>query len=319
MRCRIIGGWRRTPAETAAAGAEAGAGHALCRQRRCCSACWSRSATCSPRPRRRRATTANWSRRCRRFQHRHGLAADGVVGAATLRRAAGQPVPRRVRQIELTLERLRWTPLLQGPRMIVVNIPEFVLRAYEVRDGRIDVAADDEGHRRQGAGHAHAAVRRGHALHRVQPVLERAAVDRRARNWCRSCGATRPTWTREGFEFVAADGSVRHHAVRRARSTAVLRRPAAHPPAAGAAQRAGRHQVRVPQQRRTSTCTTRRRSRLFERDRRDFSHGCIRVEDPLRLALFVLEDQPDWTEERIRKAMEGDKMRTPAARAPRCR
>ncbi len=50
--------------------------------------------------------------------------------------------------------------------------------------------------------------------------------------------------------------------------------------------------------------------RLFQRSRRDFSHGCIRVEEPVRLARYVLEDQPDWTEERIRKAMEGDKMRT---------
>ena len=39
----------------------------------------------------------------------------------------------------LSLERLRWTPLLQGPRMIVINIPEFVLRAYEVQGDRIFV------------------------------------------------------------------------------------------------------------------------------------------------------------------------------------
>jgi murein L,D-transpeptidase YcbB/YkuD len=42
---------------------------------------------------------------------------------------------------------------------------------------------------------------------------------------------------------------------------------------------------------------------LFERDRRDFSHGCIRVEDPVALARFVLARQPDWPEERIRAAM----------------
>ena len=72
------------------------------------------------------------------FQLRHGLNADGVLGKTTL--AQLQVVPAaRVRQIELALERLRWTPLMQGPRMIVVNIPEFVLRAYEVQDGRIRV------------------------------------------------------------------------------------------------------------------------------------------------------------------------------------
>jgi len=42
---------------------------------------------------------------------------------------------------------------------------------------------------------------------------------------------------------------------------------------------------------------------LFERTRRDFSHGCIRVADPEALARFVLRDQPEWTDARIEAAM----------------
>ena len=42
---------------------------------------------------------------------------------------------------------------------------------------------------------------------------------------------------------------------------------------------------------------------LFERTRRDFSHGCIRIADPQALARFVLRDQPEWTEARIEAAM----------------
>jgi len=44
---------------------------------------------------------------------------------------------------------------------------------------------------------------------------------------------------------------------------------------------------------------------LFSRARRDFSHGCIRVEKPEQLALWVLRDQPRWTLDRIRKAATG--------------
>jgi murein L,D-transpeptidase YcbB/YkuD len=43
---------------------------------------------------------------------------------------------------------------------------------------------------------------------------------------------------------------------------------------------------------------------LFGRPRRDFSHGCIRVEQPVALAKFVLRNMPEWTEERIRHAMD---------------
>jgi hypothetical protein len=65
--------------------------------------------------------------------------------------------------------------------MIVVNVPEFVLRAYEVRDGTVSVALT----MKVIVGKAvktHAAVRRGHALHRVQPLLERAPVHRPRRD-----------------------------------------------------------------------------------------------------------------------------------------
>ena len=44
-------------------------------------------------------------------------------------------------------------------------------------------------------------------------------------------------------------------------------------------------------------------AQLFNRIERDFSHGCVRVEQPLALAKYVLRDQPEWTEERIREAM----------------
>jgi murein L,D-transpeptidase YcbB/YkuD len=46
---------------------------------------------------------------------------------------------------------------------------------------------------------------------------------------------------------------------------------------------------------------------LFARPRRDFSHGCVRVEDPVALAEWVLRDQPGWTRERIVAAMNGER------------
>jgi murein L,D-transpeptidase YcbB/YkuD len=45
---------------------------------------------------------------------------------------------------------------------------------------------------------------------------------------------------------------------------------------------------------------------LFSRARRDFSHGCIRVENPASLAAWVLRNKPDWNPDRIRATMNGD-------------
>jgi murein L,D-transpeptidase YcbB/YkuD len=44
---------------------------------------------------------------------------------------------------------------------------------------------------------------------------------------------------------------------------------------------------------------------LFGRERRDLSHGCIRVEKPEDLAEWVLREQAGWSRERIEEAMQG--------------
>ena len=46
---------------------------------------------------------------------------------------------------------------------------------------------------------------------------------------------------------------------------------------------------------------------LFAETRRDFSHGCVRVSDPVGLAQYVLRDSPEWTREKILAAMNGSK------------
>ena len=46
---------------------------------------------------------------------------------------------------------------------------------------------------------------------------------------------------------------------------------------------------------------------LFSKSRRDFSHGCIRVEDPVSLSQWILRDWPEWTAENIRNARYGER------------
>jgi murein L,D-transpeptidase YcbB/YkuD len=55
---------------------------------------------------------------------------------------------------------------------------------------------------------------------------------------------------------------------------------------------------------------------LFERVERDLSHGCVRVEQPLELAKYVLRDRPEWTVERINAAMHAGVERSVALKEP---
>ncbi len=70
----------------------------------------------------------------KRFQERHGLTADGVVGPATLR-AINVPVSSRITTIRLNLDRIKWLNPRQPYRHIIINIPFFML--YFEEDGRL--------------------------------------------------------------------------------------------------------------------------------------------------------------------------------------
>ena len=70
----------------------------------------------------------------RRFQARHGLKTDALVGRATLR-ALNVTVQQRIDQIRVNLERLRWHPDSESKDLVLVNIPAF--KAHVIRDGEI--------------------------------------------------------------------------------------------------------------------------------------------------------------------------------------
>jgi murein L,D-transpeptidase YcbB/YkuD len=69
------------------------------------------------------------------FQARHGLSVDGVIGPAT-HAALEAPVEARIRQMEINMERRRWMPADLGERYIFVNIADAFLKVVEDRGDR---------------------------------------------------------------------------------------------------------------------------------------------------------------------------------------
>jgi L,D-transpeptidase YcbB len=239
----------------------------------------------------------------RAFQLRHGLAADGLPGRATFA-ALTTPLARRVRQIDLTLERWRWLPPFQTPP-IIVNIPQFRLFAFRTTEDRVaDILQMD--------------VIVGRVFPRMQtPVFEsdmRYLVLRPY--WDVPASITRSEMLpkiRANPAFLAAQ----HLEIVQGQRDSSPTVPAT--PDNLAALEAGKLRLRqqpgednalglakfiFPNAYNVYLHST-PAHQLFKETRRAFSHGCIRVSDPLALAAHVLRDAPDWNRDRIAAAMNG--------------
>jgi murein L,D-transpeptidase YcbB/YkuD len=237
----------------------------------------------------------------KRFQDRHALDADGVIGPATIA-AVNVPISARVRQIQLAAERERWLPELSRQRVLFVNVPLF--RMWAIGPGRADEPFSMN-------------VVVGKALGHATPVFisEMAYIIFRP-YWNPPPGILRdeiipharkdPGYlASQDMEIIPVGGPAgaavpptpeNLNAVLGGRLL-LRQRP-------GPKNSLGLAKFIFPNDENVYMHGTPARQ-LFSRARRDFSHGCIRVEDPVGLAEWLLRDDPAWTRSQILAAMNG--------------
>jgi murein L,D-transpeptidase YcbB/YkuD len=235
----------------------------------------------------------------RRFQARHGLMDDGVLGRGTID-ALNVPPRQRVRQLELTLERLRWLPDFGPGPLIVVDLPAY--RLWALQNG-------SDGAGGEGAGNSEAPLEMrvvvGTAVKTETPlfvgqmrylefnpywnvprsILEKEILPKIARN---------PGYLAQNdMETVPPGASAADLKAGRAR---VRQRP-------GPKNSLGAIKFAMPNPMDIYLHSTPARE-AFERSRRDLSHGCIRVEHPAALAQFVLGRERKWNADAIQGALQ---------------
>ena len=237
----------------------------------------------------------------KKFQKRHGLTADGNIGKSSVA-AFNIPLSQRVTQIELAMERLRWLPEISTGASIIVNIPAFQLWAFDTPD-------------QQDANVVNIRVVVGNALKTQTPVLmaEMRFID------------FMPYWNvpysiiknellpkliqnnhyldKDNMELVSVNHGTETPTAFNQETMNLLKegklrirqRP-------GGKNALGRVKFIFPNKDDVYLHDTPSNA-LFSKSRRDFSHGCVRVQNPEKLAEFALKNQDNWTAATIKTAM----------------
>jgi murein L,D-transpeptidase YcbB/YkuD len=227
----------------------------------------------------------------KRFQARHGLASDGQLGASTIA-ALNVPVEARVQQIALNMERWRWLPRELGNHYILVNIPEMRLRVYE--GGRIPLVMNVV----VGTKETQTPIFSDEMSYIVfSPYWN--VPDSIAQGETLPGMMSDPDYlARNAMEIIDKAGNTVDPAdmdMNALDNYRFRQRP-------GANNSLGLVKFMFPNQFNVYLHDTPADS-LFTRANRAFSHGCVRLADPVALAQHVLRDQPKWDAAAIEAAM----------------
>ena len=213
------------------------------------------------------------------FQQRHQIVVDSALGSET-RAALNVPVTQRLTQIAANLERYRWLPRTLGTKYLYVNVPAFKLEGYESGKRTIEmkviVGQEYEG--------------------RSTPVFSDKM----------EYVVFRPYWnvtpniaSKELFPEFAATGMPADFETYTENGELRLRQKP------GERNALGLVKFLFPNDFNIYLHDT-PNDKLFEKDIRAFSHGCIRLEKPEELAQWVL----GWDRGRVEKMMHGSNNQT---------
>jgi len=233
------------------------------------------------------------------YQSRHGINPDGKLTAQTVK-SLNVPMTARVGQLQDSLERWRWLPepYLNAPLM--VNLPEFVLRGYDEQhkvDFTMKVVVGKVVGEHQTPVFTH--MMRYLIFRPFWNVPVDIAKKELVPHMLRDEGYLQ----KKNYEVTTSKGEVlARYTVKQVAQGMVMVREKP-----GPKNSLGLVKFMLPNQYDIYLHST-PQPYLFERSRRDFSHGCVRVQKPEELAEWVLagqknKDGSDWDIPKVHEAM----------------
>lgn len=218
----------------------------------------------------------------KKVQKQYGFPQNGVVDAALVKEL-NIPVDRRIDQIRVNMERLKSFPASTGGTRLIANIPEFTLHVYEGERHVFDmpIVVGKESNKTVVFNDEMKYLVFSPSWH-VPPSIVKKEILPAMR------GSREYLW-RHNYVIEGYEGGL----------PKIRQLP-------GKGNALGQVKFVFPNDHNIYFHDTPAKS-LFELRRRAFSHGCIRLSQPAKLAEYLLRDAPGWTPEKIKKAMASGK------------
>jgi len=218
------------------------------------------------------------------FQTRHGYSPTGIISDSLIK-DMNVPAIARVEQILMNMERMRWLAQEAKGNLIVVNIPEFMMHVYEGNKKAFDivVVVGKEGHNTMMFNGDLNQVVFSPYWNVPSSIVKKEILPAMDKN---------PGYlSSQNMEITGNEGGL----------PVIRQRP-------GGKNALGKVKFLFPNSFNIYFHDTPAKS-LFEKDKRAYSHGCIRLKEPVKLAEYVLRNQPEWTPEKIDEAMNRDEQK----------
>lgn len=213
----------------------------------------------------------------KQYQQRMGLTVDGVIGNKMIAEL-NVPMKQRLRQILINLERLRWMPPEKDTNYILVNIPEFMMHVYD--SGRLQFNIN---------------VIVGTSANSTVIFNDRLQYIVFSPYWNVPESIVRGEilpGIKKNPNYLAKHNM---EIVKQASVPVIRQMP-------GPANSLGLVKFLFPNNYSIYFHDTPNRN-LFSQSSRSFSHGCIRVGEPKKLAQYLLRSDSNWTTQKIDSAM----------------
>lgn len=213
------------------------------------------------------------------YQGTHGITADGKI-TPSLIQSLNINALKRIQQLLVNMERMRWMPVKKEGKLILINIPEFTLHVTEgnTHIRHMDVVVGKEGHNTTMFSDDLEDIVFSPYWNVPTSIVKKEILPSIQKN--------RNYLTKNHMEVVSGNGG----------GTPTIRQ------LPGSWNSLGRVKFLFPNSFNIYFHDTPQKG-FFQKDRRALSHGCIRLSDPVWMANYLLENSPEWTPEKIEAAM----------------